>query len=136
MLNTQKITLFFLLIFVRTALSNDFNDPCKEIEASSQIALCAQYNKEQSDNLLNSSYKATLNRIRLQYQNSPLLADQYVSLLKTAQREWIDLRDADCKLEAFEIEEAAEAYQVTIDNCVARMSNDRADYLKHIAPDI
>lgn len=136
MLNTQKITLFFLLIFVRTALSNDVNDPCKEIEGSSQIALCAQYNKEQSDNLLNSSYKATLNRIRLQYQNSPLLADQYVSLLKTAQREWIDLRDADCKLEAFEIEEAAEAYQVTIDNCVARMSNDRADYLKHIAPDI
>ena len=117
MLNTQKITLFFLLIFVRTALSNDVNDPCEEIEASSQIALCAQYNKEQSDNLLNSSYKATLNRIRLQYQNSPLLADQYVSLLKTAQREWIDLRDADCKLEAFEIEEAAEAYQVTIDNC-------------------
>jgi len=136
MLNTQKITLFFLLIFVRTALSNDVNDPCEEIEASSQIALCAQYNKEQSDNLLNSSYKATLNRIRLQYQYSPLLADQYVSLLKTAQREWIDLRDADCKLEAFEIEEAAEAYQVTIDNCVARMSNDRADYLKHIAPDI
>lgn len=136
MLNTQKITLFFLLIFVRTALSNDVNDPCEEIGASSQIALCAQYNKEQSDNLLNSSYKATLNRIRLQYQNSPVLADQYVSLLKAAQREWIDLRDADCKLEAFEIEEAAEAYQVTIDNCVARMSNDRADYLKHIAPDI
>jgi len=60
MLNTQKITLFFLLIFVRTALSNDVNDPCEEIEASSQIALCAQYNKEQSDNLLNSSYSSPL----------------------------------------------------------------------------
>lgn len=136
MLNIRKITVFFLLLFVRTALSNDVNDPCEEIEASSQIALCAQYNKNQSDNLLNSTYKATLNRIRLQYQNSPLLADQYVSLLKAAQREWIDLRDADCKLEAFEIEETAEAYQVTIDNCIAKMSNDRANYLKHIAPDI
>lgn len=136
MFNIRKISLIFLFLFARTALSDDVNDPCKEIEASSQIALCAQYNKEQSDNLLNSSYKATLNRIRLQYKNSPLLADQYVSLLKKAQREWINLRDADCKLEAFEIEETAEAYQVTIDNCIAKMSNDRANYLKHIAPDI
>ncbi|WP_312946178.1 lysozyme inhibitor LprI family protein [Stutzerimonas kunmingensis] len=136
MFNIRKITLIFLLLFARTALSNDVNNPCEEIEASSQIALCAQYNKEQSDNLLNSSYKATLNRIRLQYKNSPLLADQYVSLLKKAQREWIDLRDADCKLEAFEIEETAEAYQVTIDNCISRMSDDRADYLNRIAPDI
>jgi len=136
MFNIRKITLIFLLLFARTALSNDVNDPCEEIEASSQIALCAQYNKEQSDNHLNSSYKATLNRIRHQYKNSPLLADQYVSLLKTVQREWIDLRDADCKLEAFEIEETAEAYQVTIDNCISRMSDDRADYLNRIAPDI
>ncbi|MGK9049679.1 DUF1311 domain-containing protein [Stutzerimonas chloritidismutans] len=136
MFNIRKISLIFLFLFARTALSDDVNDPCKEIEASSQIALCAQYNKEQSDNLLNSSYKATLNRIRLQYKNSPLLADQYVSLLKKAQREWINLRDADCKLEAFEIEETAEAYQVTIDNCISRMSDDRADYLNRIAPDI
>lgn len=136
MFNIRKISLIILFLFARTALSDDVNDPCKEIEASSQIALCAQYNKEQSDNLLNSSYKATLNRIRLQYKNSPLLADQYVSLLKKAQREWINLRDADCKLEAFEIEETAEAYQVTIDSCISRMSDDRADYLNRIAPDI
>jgi uncharacterized protein YecT (DUF1311 family) len=136
MFNSRTISIIFLILFVRTALSDDVSNPCKEIEASSQIALCAQYNKEQSDAFLNSSYKATLNRVRLQYRNSPLLADQYISLLKTAQREWIDLRDADCKLEAFEIEETAEAYQVTIDNCIAKMSDDRADYLNRIAPDI
>lgn len=85
---------------------------------------------------MNSAYKAALDRIRHQYRQAPLTADQYISLLRGAQREWIKLRDADCKLEAFEIEETAEAYQVTINNCIARMSNDRAMYLERIAPDI
>ncbi|MCW3150582.1 DUF1311 domain-containing protein [Stutzerimonas stutzeri] len=136
MFNTRNTIPLFFILFVRPAFSDDVINPCERIEASSQIALCAQYNKEQSDNLLNSSYKATLNRIRFQYENSPLLAGQYISLLKAAQRAWIDLRDADCKLEAFEIEETAEAYQVTIDNCISRMSDERAGYLNRIAPNI
>ncbi len=61
---------------------------------------------------------------------------EYISLLRGAQREWIKLRDADCKLEAFEIEETKEAYQVTINNCMSRMSDDRTTYLNRIATDI
>lgn len=127
---------FLLLFCTFPALSNTVEDPCERVEASQQIAQCAEYRKDISDKLLNSAYKAALDRIRHQYKQAPLLADQYISLLRGAQREWIKLRDADCKLEAFEIEETAEAYQVTINNCLSRMSNDRADYLKHIAPDI
>lgn len=127
---------FFLLFFAFPAFSNTVEDPCERFEASQQIAQCAEYIKVISDQLLNSAYKATLDRIRHQYMQAPSLADQYISLLRGAQREWIKLRDADCKLEAFEIEETAEAYRVTIDNCLSRMSNDRAIYLKRIAPDI
>uniref|UniRef100_A4XNH0 Lysozyme inhibitor LprI-like N-terminal domain-containing protein n=1 Tax=Ectopseudomonas mendocina (strain ymp) TaxID=399739 RepID=A4XNH0_ECTM1 len=127
---------FFLLFFTFPALSDAIQKSCEVIEDSQQVAQCAEYAKGQSDKLLNSAYRAALDRIRHQYRQAPLMADQYISLLRGAQREWIKLRDADCKLEAFEIEETAEAYQVTINNCLARMSNDRADYLKHIAPDI
>lgn len=131
----RKIYPILLFFFTFPALSITAEDPCENIEASQQVAQCAEYRKDISDKLLNSAYKAALDRIRHQYRQTPLMADQYISLLRGAQREWIKLRDADCKLEAFEIEETAEAYQVTINNCLARMSNDRADYLKHIAPD-
>lgn len=132
----KKKHFFFLIFFTLPALGDTVADPCERIEVSQQIAQCAKHRKDQSDKLLNSSYKVTLDRIRQQYKQEPLLADQYISLLREAQRGWIKLRDADCKLEAFEIEETAEAYQVTIDNCLSRMSNDRAAYLKRIAPDI
>ncbi|WP_256663146.1 lysozyme inhibitor LprI family protein [Stutzerimonas degradans] len=109
--------------------------PASTGRRSAKAAKCCSL-RCKSDKLLNLSYKSTLQRIRHQYQNAPLLADQYITLLKTAQRQWIKLRDADCKLEAFEVEETAEAYQTTINNCASRMSEDRTAYLNKIAPDI
>lgn len=132
----KKIYPFFLLFLAFPALSDTVGDPCENIEISRQVAQCAEYKKDQSDKILNLSYKAALDRIRHQYGKASSLADQYISLLRGAQRQWIKLRDADCKLEAFEIEETAEAYQVTIDNCLSRTSDDRAGYLSRIAPDI
>lgn len=132
----KKIYPFFLLFLTHPALSDTADNPCKKIEASQQVAQCAEYKKYHSDKTLNLSYKATLERIKHNYEKTPTLADQYISLLRMAQREWIKLRDADCKLEAFEIEESAEAHQVTINNCISRMSDDRTRYLNSIAPDI
>lgn len=132
----KKISPFLLLLLASPAFSDIAASPCERIDVSQQVAQCAEYKKYQSDKRLNVSYKTALDRIRHQYEKTPSLADQYISLLRRAQREWIKLRDADCKLEAFEIEETAVAYQVTIDNCTSRMSDDRASYLKRIAPDI
>ncbi|HBX53936.1 lysozyme inhibitor LprI family protein [Pseudomonas sp. UBA2684] len=132
----KKIYPFALFFLAFPALSDIVENPCKEIEASQQIAQCAEYKKDLSNKTLNLSYKATLDRITHQYKESPALSDQYLSLLRGAQREWIRLRDADCKLEAFEIEETTEAHQTTINNCISRMSDNRAHYLKSIAPDI
>lgn len=132
----KKIYPFALFFLAFPVLSDTVENPCEKIEASQQIAQCAEYKKDQSDKTLNLSYKETLNRIKHQYEKSPLLADQYISLLRGAQREWIKLRDADCKLEAFDIEETSEAYQTTINNCISRMSDNRTHYLKNIAPDI
>lgn len=132
----KKIYPFVLFFLTFPALSDTVENPCEKIEASQQIAQCAEYKKDQSDKHLNSAYKATLDRIKHQYEQSPTLADQYISLLRGAQRKWIKLRDADCKLEAFEIEETTEAHQTTINNCISRMSENRANYLKNIAPDI
>lgn len=132
----KKAYPFVLFLLAFPALSDTVENPCEKIEVSQQIAKCAEYKKELSDGLLNSSYKATLDRIKHQYEKSPALADQYISLLRGAQKKWIKLRDTDCKLEAFEIEETTEAHQTTINNCISRMSEDRTTYLKNIAPEI
>lgn len=132
----NRAYLFFLLFFTFPVFSHVIEDPCERIEASPQVAKCARYKKEQSDLRLNVSYRETLGRIKYQYANAPSLAEQYIFLLRRAQREWVELRDADCKLEAFQIEESAEAYQVTIDNCISRLSDDRASYLNRVAVDI
>jgi len=132
----KKIHSFFLLILAYPAHSDTAKNPCERIESSQQVAQCAEHKKYHSDKLLNLSYKATLDRIRHQYKNTPSLAGQYISLLREAQRDWIKLRNSDCKLEAFEIEETAEAHQTTINNCTSRMSDDRATYLNSIAPEI
>jgi uncharacterized protein YecT (DUF1311 family) len=132
----KKIYPFILFFLTLPVLSDTAENPCKKIEASQQIAQCAEYKKYQSDKALNLSYKAALDRIKYQYEKSPALADQYTSLLRNAQREWIKLRDSDCKLEAFEVEEATEAYQTATNNCLSRMSDNRAGYLKSIAPDM
>tara|TARA_R110000868_G_scaffold408309_1_gene691147 strand:+ start:729 stop:1130 length:402 start_codon:yes stop_codon:yes gene_type:complete len=127
------LALFFLAF---PALSDAVENPCEKIELSQQVSQCAEYKKDQSDKTLNLSYKATLDRIKHQYKESQTLSEQYLFLLREAQRAWIKLRDADCKLEAFEIEENTEAYQTTINNCISKMSDNRTHYLKNIAPDI
>ena len=132
----MKLILFLFLFLFCVSVRADIETDCGSVEVSTQVAECVAYEKEQSDYILNLTYKTVLNRIDQQYKNSPALGERYVLLLREAQREWIKLRDVDCKLEAFEIEEAAKAYQVTIDNCISRMSGERSDYLNRIAPDI
>jgi len=132
MKNIYPVLLLFLAF---PALSDTAGNPCGKIEISGQVAQCAEYRKEQSDKILNFSYKAAVDRIRQQYGKALSMAE-YISLLRGAQREWIKLRDADCKLEAFEIEETKEAYQVTINNCMSRMSDDRTTYLNRVATEI
>jgi uncharacterized protein YecT (DUF1311 family) len=62
------------------------------------------------------------------------LRDEYIQKIKESQRLWIKLRDADCALETFQIEIGPQAYETTLNNCIARMSDERSNYLEHIAP--
>ena len=59
----KKIYPFVLFFLAFPALSDTIESPCEKIEASQQIAQCAEYKKNQSDKMLNLSYKETLDRI-------------------------------------------------------------------------
>src|SRR3990167_55940 len=108
-------------------------NPCDSVEHSQQILECSIQNKTKADNKLNEEYRTLTKRINSQYQANKTLGTEYISTKKNSQRAWIKLRDTNCALEAFEIETGSQAHTTTINQCIARMSSERTQYLKGIA---
>ena len=52
--------------------------------------------------------------------------------LKTAQQQWLKTRDADCAVEAFPATEGSKAFKIAQNDCVARMSDERSEFLESI----
>lgn len=130
------MVLSFITAFSLYAFAESSNSSCDNVENSQQILLCSEHVKKTADNRLNTSYQEALRRIKKQYKNSAELAGEYLLLLKESQRAWLKVRDKNCELEAFEIEKGAEAHTTTTNNCIARMSKSRANYLDKISPGI
>ncbi|MHC8398082.1 lysozyme inhibitor LprI family protein [Pseudomonas sp. MDT1-17] len=118
---------------VSTALAQD---QCNEITKSQQIDKCSAASKATADSRLNTSYHQLLARLETRYQDNPELGTAYVVKVKESQRAWIKLRDANCHLEAFEIEPGKPAYVTTVNSCITGMSRERSVYLDKVAPDI
>jgi uncharacterized protein YecT (DUF1311 family) len=111
-------------------------DECNEIMTSLQIDKCSEASKAGADSQLNTSYHELLARLETQYQANPELGATYAVKVKESQRAWIKLRDANCHLEAFELEPGKPAYVTTVNSCITGMSRERSVYLDKIAPDI
>lgn len=112
------------------------SNPCKEISSSQQVFECSKYKKTRADKALNSQYRSLLERVSTQYKSNQALSDKYILKIKESQRLWIKLRDADCALETYQIDVGTQAYETTLNNCIARMSGERSRYLESISPDI
>lgn len=135
MTNKICIGIAFLIPLLSSA-DETRNDFCREIVNSQQIYDCSKIERETADKMLNDSYKVLLARVQNQYQLSPELGEVFIQKIKISQRLWIKLRDADCTLEAFQIEIGSQAYETTVNKCVARLSGVRSSYLQNdISPD-
>ncbi|WP_085706641.1 lysozyme inhibitor LprI family protein [Pseudomonas sp. B35(2017)] len=126
------ITLFLGCLIASFAMAED---GCKEITVSSQVDRCAEAALKDSDAQLNASYKKLLARFESQQRRDPEQGKALVSMARESQRAWIKLRDTTCPLEATEIEPGMAAHVTTINNCMARMSLERAAYLDTIVAD-
>ncbi|WP_248803781.1 lysozyme inhibitor LprI family protein [Pseudomonas sp. MWU13-2100] len=123
----NKFLLSVALLFSMSVFAAQPN--CSEVATSQQVDACAKLAKESADSNLNESYRKLMVRVNSQYQASPELGGGFIAKLKDSQRAWLKLRDANCALEAFEVEVGPPAYVTTINNCVARMSLVRSVYL-------
>lgn len=135
-LNSLTAAAALLTVSIVGYAANPSSSSCKEIVSSQQVFECSSFEKERADKALNDQYRSLLKRVSSQYKSNQTLNDEYTQKIKESQRLWIKLRDADCALETFQIEIGTQAYEATLNNCAARMSDERSEYLKHIAPNL
>lgn len=60
------------------------------------------------------------------------LGKELIEKVRKAQDSWITLRDLNCSIDAFEVEEGTLAYITTVNNCIIRMNKERIKALKKI----
>lgn len=109
-------------------------DDCNHVTSSLEMLPCSEAEKKAADAQLNLSYKQLMSRLESDYRTDPALGAEYAAKVKESQRAWLKLRDANCPLEAFEIETGMPAHVVAVNSCIARMSRERSAYLDKIAP--
>lgn len=110
-------------------------EDCTKIHVSQQVFDCSVRAKLIADREMNVGYRQLLENITSTYGDDPL-GVELKSAIKTSQRAWLRLRDYDCELEAFAAERGTQAYEATLNHCVARKSTERISYLKGIVEDL
>jgi len=137
---SEKLKMFShcaLLLLGLMPISNALaGDDCKEITVSAQVDQCAEIARKAADVKLNAAYKRLLARFESQQYANLEQGKVFMAMARDSQRAWIKLRDTNCPLEATDIEPGAAAHVTTINNCIARMSQERSDYLDSIVRDI
>lgn len=126
-----------LLVASTTSYATDpDSSSCKTIASSQQVFECSIYEKTKADKDLNNQYRSLLERVSSQYESNQTLSKEYIGRIKHSQRLWIKLRDANCALETYQIEAGTQAYEATLNYCIARISGERSKYLERITPNL
>lgn len=129
----MKRIIFIFCLYTSFSYSENL---CGDISTSDQVYSCSVNKKEQADKYLNEQYSYLVSRIKVSYANDSVLKKQYLNIVKEAQRSWLVFRDSNCELYAFQIETNSPAHKAVINECVAKMSEQRGKDLKEIAGDI
>ncbi|EIV7688365.1 DUF1311 domain-containing protein [Salmonella enterica] len=111
-------------------------DVCRNITTSDQVTLCSKSKKDSADKYLNEQYSMLLSKVNSAYMNDESLKQELVNNIKTSQRDWIKFRDSNCKLYSFQIDNKSSAYQTTVNDCVAKMSETRGKELAELSGNI
>lgn len=134
-MNTVKRLVLTLLAALLQPISAAYaQDDCSNVTSSLEMVPCSEAAKKAADAQLNVSYKQLMARLESDYRTDPALGAEYAAKVKESQRAWLKLRDANCPLEAFEIETGMPAHVFAVNSCIARMSRERSAYLDKIVP--
>ncbi|KHA72580.1 hypothetical protein NZ35_14175 [Pseudomonas chlororaphis] len=125
------LALALLATGVHAAEESDSN-PCDAAENDVQTLECSTYSRTTAEDLLKDNYASLTERMQTAYgKNATQLAD-ITAKIKTAQQQWLKTRDADCAVEAFPATAGSKAFTIAQNDCVARMSDERSEFLESI----
>ena len=106
--------------------------PCDNVDTDQQTYACAAFNKQTAERELKSAYDDLIQRIRDQYADEGDQTTALIGRMDAAEKLWMQLRDADCKVETYAEKQGSKAFQAAWDTCVAQRSDDRSEYLQSI----
>jgi len=108
------------------------DNPCDKVENDVQTLECSAFSKTTAEDLLKENLQSLNDRMQSQYgKNPPQLAD-ITARIKAAQQQWLKTRDADCAVEAFPATAGSKAFTIAQNDCIARMSDERSEFLESI----
>jgi uncharacterized protein YecT (DUF1311 family) len=108
------------------------DNPCDKVENEVQTLECSVYSRTTAEDLLSENYKSLNERMQTLYGKNPAQLTDITAKLKAAQQQWLKTRDADCAVEAFPATAGSKAFTIAQNDCVARMSDERSEFLESI----
>ncbi|MGO4581035.1 lysozyme inhibitor LprI family protein [Cupriavidus sp. 2TAF22] len=134
-LENQIKYIFYLIVsvFFPGVQASDLD--CVSPRYSADIYKCSAISYAKANLNLDSSYKSLIKRLRRQYEREPNLFRETKNKVIASQETWRKIKYLDCEMEVMQIENKSEAFETTRNNCLARLSELRAMYLKTISPD-
>jgi uncharacterized protein YecT (DUF1311 family) len=128
-------TIFLALALIATgthAAEGSDDNPCDKVENDVQTLECSVFSKTTAEQLLKDNYQGLTERVQTAYGKNPAQLADITAKLKVAQQQWLKTRDADCAVEAFPATSGSKAFTIAQNDCVARMSDERSEFLESI----
>lgn len=129
----KSIFLALALIATGVQAAEEADDnPCDAVENEIQTLECSAYSRTTAEDLLKDNYQSLNERMQTLYGKNPAQLTDVTARIKTAQQQWLKTRDADCAVEAFPATSGSKAFTIAQNDCVARMSDERSEFLESI----
>ncbi|KTC32600.1 MAG: lysozyme inhibitor LprI family protein [Pseudomonas sp.] len=132
----MKKPIFLALVLMASgiqAAEETDSSPCDGVENDVQTLECATYNKTTAEQLLSDNVQSLLERLGTLYGNDKAQLADITAKVKAAQQSWQKQRDADCAVESFPAKPGSKAYNIASNDCLARMSDERSEFIESIA---
>ncbi|KJZ67463.1 lysozyme inhibitor LprI family protein [Pseudomonas fluorescens] len=128
-------SIFLALALIATgvhAAEESDDNPCDKVENEVQTLECSTYSRTTAEDLLSENLKSLTERMQTLYGKNPAQLTDITAKIKAAQQQWLKTRDADCAVEAFPATSGSKAFTIAQNDCVARMSDERSEFLESI----
>jgi uncharacterized protein YecT (DUF1311 family) len=115
------------LCLAQPALAQEID--CAQAMAQQELNICAERDWQAADAGLNRAYKEVMAEMKAMDRNLPPDLQGAEAALRSAQRAWIDYRDANCTAAGFPMR-GGSAEALLVYGCLRQMTLDRTEELR------